>query len=900
MLKGNLVERTSLLRQLDTAVGSKIAVISSPAGFGKSTLLGQWVKSLHNRGSAVGWLSIDARDDDLSSFLEYLITAINRADPAIAADVLALLRSSPVVPVDSVLTTLINDLSQRSQELFLVLDDCHHLTSTEIERFLDAFLTYVPPTFHLVLATRGQVPLKVANMRVKGQMLRIDDTDLRFSLSETEHFLNGARALGLETADVVSLQHRTEGWIAGLQLASLSLNDRSDRAAFIRRFSGTDRDIADFLIHDVLERLPEATIDFLLKSSILDRISAPLAEAVTSLADAGQLLAEIENANLFLISLDRERIWFRYHHLFSELLQSLLHKRHPKKETVLHRMAANWFSDNGFASDAVRHALAAGDKELAASLVESCCMPLIRQSQIIRVHEWLRALPPEIIEMRPRLQLVQVWILLHMSGSRPPTSVLRSVRNAFRELERRPISETDKLALRAEFYALTAGFLSAADRSVAAARLAKRWLANFPENQHFSKGTLANVLGFSCYSIGDLESARIACSKARDSHEIAQSVLGVIYADLISGLTEESAGNLKEAYGYFERAAQRARDEVGIGSYAEAMVAIFEVDILYEWNDLAAAERLLQLNRQIIEECGLVVHEITCKLLAARLAAAFNRQDEALTVLERAERQGLRTRYQRLFASAIHERVRLLLFRGDLHAAKLVLVTRGIDENWVALNGDPLPANEFVHIAFARWLIADQRPEAALRILNGLAERIRKDGRMRRFAQVRALVSIASHHAGDALTALAAIVDAISLCAPQGALRSLIDEGEPLQEVIAFGRERIPSWRGNSAIGKFVDQLVSSRAERVGERPKRVSGRASKFSARETEVARLLCCGHSNIEMSRDLSMAPDTVKWHLKNVFGKLGVSNRTQAVLRLQALGLAGQSEPRPHVSS
>ncbi|MFN0193263.1 MAG: LuxR C-terminal-related transcriptional regulator [Aestuariivirga sp.] len=397
--------------------------------------------------------------------------------------------------------------------------------------------------------------------------------------------------------------------------------------------------------------------------------------------------------------------------------------------------------------------------------------------------------------------------------------------------------------------------------------------------------------------LGDLETARIACAKARDSHETARSVLGVVYSDLIRGLTKETAGDLKRAYAHFQRAAQHARDEVGAGSYAEAVAGIFEVDILYEWNDLAAAESRLQQHRRVIEECGLVVHEITCKLHAARLAAALGRHDEAQTVLERDERKGLQTRYQRLFASAIHERVRLLLVRGDIGAAKLVLMTRGIDENWIASHRPPLPASEPVHMAFARLLIADQRPEAALRILDALAEPMRKGGRMRRFAQIRALSAMASFQAGDALSALAAIVDAVSLCAPQGALRSLIDEGDSLQDVISFGRERIPSWKSNGEIGQFLDKLVFGRTEQVqnGERHESKPGRTPHFSAREADVARLLSCGQNNREMAQTLSMAPDTVKWHLKNIFGKLGVSNRTQTVLRLQGLGVAGKADPR-----
>jgi len=896
VLGANLIARDALMCRLEAAAGAKVLLVSAPAGFGKSTLLAQWVQHLRTLGTSAGWLSIDAQDNDLGRFLEYFVVALNRVDPLLAASTIALLRSSPVLPVDSILTTLINDLSNRTQDLFLVLDDCHHLVSPEIGNFLDTLLAYAPQGFHLVLATRGAVPLRVANMRVKGHMLQIDDSHLRFSLAEAEQFLNDARALDLAASDVVALQHRTEGWIAGLQLASLSLADRSDRAEFVRRFSGTDRDIADFLVHDVLDRLPAETISFLLKTSILERFSAPLADHVTGTGNGETMIGVIGAANLFLVALDRDQTWFRYHHLFSELLRSLLVKRWPAEVASLHLKAAEWLSQHDLTNDAVHHALAAGNRELAADLVESCCMPLIMQSHITRVSEWLNNLPAELVATRPRLQLAQVWVLFHMSRPRPAASILKLARNAISESERNGrLQPRDADEFRAELQALTAGVISAADRSATAARLATRWLARFPENQHFAKGTLGNVLGFCHYSMGDLEAARLACMRGRESHQQVQSVFGIVYSDLILGLIEKSAGNLRAAHDLFTRATKHARDELGTGSYAEAMVGVFEVELLYEWNDLAAAENLLQQHRQIIEECGLVVHDMSCKLHVARLAMAHGRHDEALTVLERAERQGLQNRYRRLFATALHERVKLLLSRGDVLAGRMVLKARGIDDSWIASERSMRPASEPEHLAFARLLIAEERPEAALRILDRLAERQRRDGRLRRFAQVRAVAAIAAYRAGDALSALAALVDSISLMAPQRAVRSLIEEGPAFQDVIAFGRERIPSWKMNGNIGTFVTALMAD-GETHPSMPRQPARGRPQFSAREAEVARLLTHGQSNRDVARNLALAPDTVKWHLKNIFGKLGVSNRTQAVLRLQELGLGGMGKSQP----
>jgi LuxR family maltose regulon positive regulatory protein len=893
VLRAGLVERNRLLKALDGALATRLVVLSAPAGFGKSTLLGQWITLLRERGAALGWLALDQSDDEIGRFLTYLVAALRRADPQLARGIPALLDSSPILPVDSVLTTLVNDLAQRTQPLFLVLDDCHFLEATEIGRFLEALLAYAPACLHLVVATRGPVPFQLANIRVKGQLIKLDDTHLRFSLEETESFLNETRVLDLPLADIVTLQHRTEGWAAGLQLASLSLEQREERTDFIRHFSGSHRDVAEFLAHDVLARQPKEMLDFLLDTSLLTRVSAPLADAVLGRKDGAAMLQAIEAANLFLIPLDRERVWFRYHHLFAEFLQSMLLQRAPQRAIELHGRAASWLSDHGQTSEAVTHALAAGDADRAAGLVEDCAMPLITQGHLITVRQWLNLLPADLIARRPRLQLAQVWLHFHMSLPQEGARTLKAAKGSIAALAQSgAIDARERDALRAELCTLTVGVISAADRSRTAARLAVGWLETLPEDKPFFKGTLGNILGFCRYSLGDMDGARAASLKARDAHAQAKSVLGLVYCDLILGLVEKSTGNLAGAHRLFEHAIAMARDSHGPGSYAEAMVAIFEVELLYEWNELSAAERLLHTHRQIIEECGLVVHEMACKLHIARLAAARGRHDEAMAVLERAERLGLERRYHRLTASALNDRVRLLLARNDARSARWALRARGVDEgviNRISTTGAELEA-----MALARVLIAEDRPDSALRILDKVTERVRQDGRLRRLAQVRALSAIAAYRAGDALSALAAAVDTISLCAPQNALRSLIDEGCGLRDVLVFARGRMPTWSSDTETGRHIDrvmeafaQIARGTARDAGTLPA-TSRRSPGFSRREAEVARLLTAGHSNRDLARTLGMAPDTVKWHLKNIFGKLGVANRTQAVLRLQEIGL------------
>lgn len=897
-LRDTLVERSRLLRILDAATAGKLAVVSSPAGFGKSTLLSQWAASISNGRGRVAWLSIDRLDNNLARFLKYLAAAFQRVDPLIAENAESLVDSSPVTPAESILTSIINELSRRSAPIYLVLDDAHLIVSNDIAAFLNMLLAYAPSTLHIVLATRGELPLELANMKMKGQVISLSDSDLRFSLDETEDYLKNVCGLDLAISAIVALHHKTEGWPAGLQLASLALAHEGSKEAFIAEFSGSHRDVATFLTQDVLARQTSEIQEFLLRTSILDRFCLGLVEAICPEHDCAAALATIERSNLFLIALDSSGQWFRYHHLFSEFLHSKLDQRVPEIRTELHRSAATWLAAKGYVPDAVDHALACNDKDLAGRLVEECAMPLIAQGHIPRLTEWLNQLPADLIAARPRLLLARVWALFQMSRPRQAVRILKQAKTLIRQLyDRGEIDRATTRTLRAELQTLTAGVISATDRPRMALRLASHWLVDFPEDEPLARGTLANIGAFSHYSLGELDAARLLSLKARDYQIVANSVFGIVYCELLLGLVEISAGNLADARDILDRACRLARERLGSGSYAEAIAAIFQVELAYEWNDLQGAERILHQHRQIIEECGIVVHEMACKLHLARLAAARGRHDEAIVFLERAERLGIEKRYPRLTAAALNDRVRLLLLRGDVRAARLALRSRGIKPSTDSRIGAIHPLDEYAHIGAARVLIAEGQPAKAIVILDRIAEQMRHDGRFRGFMQVRALVAIAAHAAGETLLALAAAVDIVTLAMPQSAMRSLIDEGYPMREVLEFARGRIPAWSRNSETATFVDKLLRELTRTGSERtrPMAISRAPGKrmLSSKETDVATLLMRAYTNRQLAQTLSMAPDTVKWHLKNIFGKLGVSNRTEAVIKLKEIGLDSATE-------
>ncbi|RWI48934.1 MAG: hypothetical protein EOR16_32315 [Mesorhizobium sp.] len=897
-LREGLVKRPRLLRILDNAVADKLVVVSSPAGFGKSTLLAQWAMSAFTEKAAIAWLSIDSFDNDLARFLKYFAAALRRGDPSIVDTAESLIDSSPVTPVDSVLTSIVNQLAGRSTAIYLILDDAHLLVSTEVAGFLNMFLAYAPSTLHVVLATRGDLPLQLARMKMKGQVVSLGDSDLRFSLDETEDFLRNACGLDLAISSIVALHHKTEGWPAGLQLASLALAHEPSKDAFISEFSGSQRDVALYLAHDVLERQTPEIQSFLLRTSILDRFCLSLAEVVCPGQNCAATLAAIERSNLFLVALDSTGQWFRYHHLFGEFLRNKLSDWAPEIRSALHRSASTWLAAKGYISDAVDHALACSDNDFAARLVEECAMPLIAQGHITRLTEWLNQLPDDLISVRPRLLLSRVWAEFQMSRPRQAVRILKQAKTLIAELSRRgEIDAVTARKLKAELQTLTAGVISATDRSRTATRLATRWLADFPEGENFARGTLANICAFSHFSLGELDTARLLSVKAREDQAAANSVFGIVYCDLLLALVEISAGNLADAQRILDRACRLVRARLGPGSYAEAIAAIFQVEISYEWNDLQSAERILHQHRQLIEECGLVVHEMTCKLHLARLATAHGRHDEAMVFLERAERLGLEKRYRRLTSAALNERVRLLLSRGDVRAARLAVRARGIDPSMVTSCRSIHPRDECAYIGVARVLMAEGQPAKAIAILDRIADRMQGDGRLRGFMQVRALVAIAAYNAGDTLLTLTATVDVITLALSQNAIRSVVDEGSPMAEVLEFARARIPAWSRNSETATFLDKLLGElngmRTERALPVPIGRSTSRRVLSDKETDVAAMLMRAYTNRQLAQSLSMAPDTVKWHLKNIFSKLGVTNRTEAVLKLQTMGFEGAPE-------
>lgn len=893
--RADAIQRPRLLQLLERSEEVPATLLLAPAGSGKSTLLADWYRRLEARRHAIAWLSLDPDDNEPLRFLTYLVAALTRAEPRVGARAAALLRSVPVADAESLLPLIVNDLAAVEARVALFVDDLHVLTSPVIAQFLDKLLAYAPRNLSLYLASRSEPTLPLARLRLHQQAVVLTELELRFDLDEAELFLNRRRALALSIEDLRLLHAKTEGWAAGIGLASLSLERRQARSDFLQSFSGTDRDVAEFLAQDVLLRQPDEVQQFLLATSVLTRFDAALAREVTGRADTPQMLERLRGGNLFVVALDDQGRWLRYHHLFADFLRARLERRHPGASVGLHRKAAAWYQAQGEVDAALFHWLAAGDDDRAAAYIDDVAMAYLTRGQLMLIRDWLARLPEAAIRRRPRLGFMESWIGFHMLEPRRAYRALKAARRALGPGAHPMDDAAPSLspAMLGELRTLIAGTLSAADHNRWARDLALRWLPRLPKDQPFLAGVLSNILAFSHYTLGDMEPAAEAAEQARAVHRRARSVFGIIYADLILALVEKARARLGAAQTLLERARELARATHGSPSYSEALVAVFLGELAYERGDLVEADRLLTENNYIIEGTALIVHALAGHLHLARLAALQGREQSALEILDRAEKLGRDRLYRRLRAGVLNDRVRLLLQMGDLAAAQAALRRAGLqDARLQASAPPPVPAVELERVALARVLLAEQRPDAALKILEDLAARMERQGRERRLAQVNCLKVVALDRMGRRAQAQELLARTLARAEAQGLLRTIADEGRALKPLLSDLLARVSALGGGPPTPAYLQRLLAALAQ-PGQKPRPAprpvaATLVEALSPRELDIVRLLAEGRSNAALAEALALSPTTVKWHLKNVYAKLGVGSRTQAVLAAQSLRL------------
>jgi LuxR family maltose regulon positive regulatory protein len=890
-----LVPRARLSERLSRGAESALTLVSAPAGFGKTTLLTEWLAAASADELSVGWLSLDQRDNDPALFWTYVVAALNTAAAphSVGADALSLLQSSQP-PSEAALATLLNELSAVPHEVVLVLDDYHVIEAPDVQDGMAFLLEHLPPQMHVVIATRADPPFPLARLRGRGELVDIRVADLRFTPDEAAAYLNGAMGLSLAAADVTALEGRTEGWIAALQLAALSMQGRNDVTGFIAGFAGDDRYIVDYLVEEVLQRQPEHISTFLLHTSILSRLNGSLCDAVTG-QDAGKAMLEaLDRGNLFLVPLDDRRRWYRYHHLFADVLRARLLDEQPDRIRELHRRASDWYEQNGERSEAIHHALAGDDFERAADLVELAIPAMRRSRQEATLRTWLDALPHESVRVRPVLSIGLVGVL--MAGGE-----LDRAEGPLRDAERWLDTTTgsghhahgepvEMVVADAEGYRRLPGTIEMYRAAQAHARgdalatvgHAQRAIDLSPADDHLSRAAAAGFMGLASWANGDLEAAHGAYTDCMAGLRRAGHGTDVLGSAIALADIRRAQGRLGDALRTYERALQLVPAHAGPVLRGTADVYVGMSEVLRERNDLHAARQHLLRSEELGEHVGLPQHRYRWRVAKALLREAEGDADGALDLLDEAERlYDMRDFFPDVRPIAAL-RARVLVARGDLGEALRWARGRGL-----SVDDDVSYLREFEHITLSRVLLArytQERAEASIHDATRLLERLlpaaEAGGRAGSVIEILVLQALVHHARGNRPAALAALRRAVTLAEPEGHVRVFVDAGPPIASVLTAaakqGTARSYARRLLTALGR-TDH---------GSQPKQAL--IEPLSGRELEVLRLLGTDLDGPEIARELVVSLNTVRTHTKHIYAKLGVNNRRAAVRQGRQLNL------------
>ncbi|WP_112237844.1 LuxR C-terminal-related transcriptional regulator [Kribbella monticola] len=844
----------------------RLTLISGPAGFGKTTLLAAWARGAAAAGRRIAWVSLEESEQEPASFWTYVVTALDAAAPGVGLGVLPLLRA-PQPQLKSILATLLNELAAVADGVDLVLDDYHLADNPQIATDVAFLLEHLPPQVHLVISTRADPALPLARLRARGELVEIRAADLRFTVDEITAYLNGVFDLDLDPAEIATLEGRTEGWIAALQLAALSLQGRADAAGFIAGFAGDDRYVVDYLVEEVLSRQPEAVRTFLLKTSILDRLTGSLCDAVTGGTDGKAVLESLERSNLFVIRLDDSRRWYRYHHLFAEVLRAHLAEERPDEIAHLHKSAAEWYGSTGEPVPAVRHALAAGDIEQAADLVERSAIELLRQRQEATVRSWLDDIPYDVVLRRPVLALGFIGALMSRGD-------FETVEDRLEDLERLlaappanvvVLDQAELARLPGAIETYRAALALVANDPAGTVAHADLAIAKAAPGDDLTVAAASALAGLASWGSGDLEAAHHGYSIAVKGLERAGNISDVLGCSITLGDLRITQGRLDDAARTYEDALRlAAAHEVDgpLRGTADMLVGLSQ--LAFERNDLAASAAYLERVDALGERLGLPQFPYRWRVARARLRLAEGDLSGAVALLDEAERVYVGD-YSPNVQPIPAQRARVLLAQGHIDEAL----------HW-AQHLDPHDelayVREYEHITLARILLHQQ---STARTAYSLLERLRiaaeQGGRFGSLIEILTLQALAHE-------APAPLEQALRLAEPEDYVRIFIGEGRPIAPLLEVLIRQHPSWTYPQRLRAALDP---------GHRPVD-QGLPGQLSEREYDVLRLLATDLDGPEISRRLYISLNTFRTHTKNIYAKLGVNTRRTAVTRATELGL------------
>jgi len=857
-------------------LGNKLTLISASAGFGKTTLVSEWLATC---GRPVAWLSLDEGDNDPARFISYLVKALQTIKAGIGDGLLAALQAPQPLQIETILTTLVNDISTIPKNFLLILDDYHSIDSPPVDQSLAFLIEHQPPQMHLVIATREDPSLPLARLRVRGQLTELRAADLRFTPAEAAEFLSRVMGLDLSVEDIAALETRTEGWIAGLQLAALSMQGQQDTSRFIESFTGSHHFVLDYLVEEVLHQQPESIQTFLLRTSILERMCSSCCDAILlDPAIPGQTTLEyLQRANLFIIPLDDERRWYRYHHLFADLLRKRLGQSLTTGEIAgLHLLASEWYEQNDLMLEAFRQAAVANDIERAGRLIQSNKMPLHLRGTATTILAWLESLPKHELDARPMLWWLQAAMLLVIGQPLGVEEKLLATEAALDMAARPgvPPDETTRDLI---------GRIAAARANVAQSQAqietilvqGQRALEYLHPDNLADRSMATRVLGFAYYFQDDLAAAGRAYAEALSQSQKAGNVIDNLLTSLRVGQMQEAQLKLHQADATYRRILPLV-DEYS--PYNAPVAYLGMARLHYEWNELDAAERYVELSLQLSRQYDQVIDRlIMSEIFLSHLKLARRDFSGALEAITQAEQIALQKDHTFRQNEIAYHRARIYLARG--HLDEIAQVAGQYTMPIIKVRNN-MPLMQ------ARLLVAMGHPFEALALVEPQRQQAEDKRLPQRLLLVKAVQAMVLFAQAEKDRAMQVLTEALAMAEPEGHIRIFLDEGAPMARLLSAAAAQ-------GIRPGYVNKLLAAfEAEPKGVQPVIAIPGASSLvellSPRELEVLGLIAQGLSNQEIGKRLFLALDTVKGHNRRIFEKLQVQRRTEAIARARELGL------------
>ncbi|WP_442542499.1 LuxR C-terminal-related transcriptional regulator [Arthrobacter sp. KN11-1C] len=876
-----LVTRPRLSDRLSQAGEQTLILVSAPAGFGKTTALTGWLAQAPADGRSLAWLSLDQRDNDPTLFWTYLVAALDKASDGLGATALGTLRS-PQSSTEAFLATLINELQAAPNRFILVLDDYHVIENQDVQEGMAFLVDNLPAQLQLVIASRADPALPLPRIRARGRLLEVRAADLRFTPEEAAAYFNGVMGLGLTAQDIAALEERAEGWIAALQLAALSMQGRDDVAGFIAGFAGDDRYIVDYLAEEVLQRQPDDVRNFLLQTSILNRLNGELCDAVTGQNTGRAMLESLDRGNLFVVPLDDRRWWYRYHHLFADVLRARLLDEQPGRIHELHERASLWHEQDGDTPEAVRHAMAAKDFARAADLIELAIPAMRRDRQEATLSRWLEALPGELIHARPGLGVAYAGALL-ASGE------LTGVDARLEEAEQwvgttaeggDGGNRTSSIAIYRAAQALATGDTAGAMTHAATA------LGLVRKDDHLERGAASGLLAIGHWTNGELELAHRLWSDSYSNLERAGHHSDMLGCSIALADIRITQGRLRDAMAIYERGLEVARRHPEQRLRGTADMHVGMSMLLLERGQRESARQHLLTSQKLGEDAALPQNAYRSRVAMARVLQEEGDMDGALEQLDDAERL-----YVGDFFPEVHP-VAAVRARTWISHRKTSDALRWARERGISAEDDLSYLHEFEHITLARALLVQDGPVPsenpvgrAIALLERLLRAAEEGGRTGTVVELLVLTALAHQKAVDDGGALEALERAVALAEPEGYVSVFVDEGEAMANLLeSLAKQGSAPDNVGRLLELFGTEMRSTPAQQRLVEP---------LSERELQVLRLLSSELGGPEIARELLVSLNTLRTHTKNIYAKLGANNRRSAVRRAEELDLLSRKD-------